>query len=78
MELLERQDQPYSSHYGSTLGKFNQEYSAYLNHHFRLFRAMDTTVMLTITDAGHASDPEAAVGREQMLNFVQIEPSFPE
>lgn len=71
-----RQDQTYPSHYGSRLGKFNKDHPAYLNYHFRVFKAKGTRAMLTISDWASHSQSSRSLGQEQILNFVQVEPFF--
>ena len=50
----------------------------WLNYHWRLFRAKDTTAKLTISDWAGRTKPGGPVGQELLYNFVQIQPYFEE
>ena len=69
-------DVSYPSHYGSTLGKFNRDHTAFMTFHRRIFRATEPTAQLTISDWASSDDPGGPVGQELMVNFVEIEPYF--
>ncbi len=68
-------DVSYPSHYGSTLGKFNANHTAFMTYHWRVFRATDTTATLTVSDW---ASPNYPGGQEIMANFIEIEPYFAE
>ena len=51
---------------------------AWMNYHWRVFRANGKTVRLTISDWASAEGPGGPIGQELMYNFVQIQPYFEE
>lgn len=71
-------DVSYPSHYGSTLGKFNVNHTAFMTYHWRVFRATDSTAMLTVSDWASPNDLGGPAGQEMMVNFIEIEPYFAE
>ena len=72
------QNKSYPNHYGSKLGKFDRDYSAYMTFHWRVFKARGETATLTISDWAAQTEPGGPVGQEIMMNFVEIEPYYPE
>ena len=73
-----RLDEVYPSHYGSRLGKFNKDYTAFFTYHWRVFRAAGKTARLTVSDWAAPGTPGGPIGQELMYNFVEIEPYFEE
>lgn len=67
-------DTVYPSHYGSKVGKFNKDHPAYMNFHWRVFRAKSKKAYLTVSDWTKANEPGGLVGQEIMYNFVEIQP----
>jgi len=46
----------------------------WINHHRIVFRAQDTTAMLTISDWADDNTPGGPIGQELICNFVEIQP----
>ena len=52
--------------------------SAWMNYHWRLFRADDTTAKLSICDWAGEDDPGGSLGQEIMYNYLSVQPYFAE
>ena len=50
---------------------------AWMNYHWRVFRAKSTTAGLTITDWANGDEQGGPIGQEIALNFVQVQPYLP-
>lgn len=75
-ELPSDQQVTFPNHYGHLLGKFRGDYHAYMNSHWRLFRALGETAELTISDWAAPDHPGGTEGQEIMINYIQVEPYF--
>ena len=53
---------------------FDRENNLYVTYHRVVFRAKDTTAMLTISDWASDADPGGPVGQELMHNFIEVQP----
>jgi hypothetical protein len=60
--------------YAHLLGKFNAQYNYWMNYHWRVFTAKETTTKLTVTDWQHDQQPGGPIGQELMFNFIEIHP----
>ena len=60
----------YSHHHAP----YNREHKAWMNYHWRVFRANGTTTTLTVSDWKNAAEPGGPVEQELMYNFVQVQP----
>ena len=49
---------------------------AWMNYHWRVFRAKGTTAKLSISDWASDKKPGGSIGQELMCNFIQIQPYF--
>ena len=49
---------------------------AWMNYHWRLFRAKGETARLTVSDWAAKDSAGGPIGQEMMFNFVQIQPYF--
>ena len=55
---------------------YDQEHKAWMNYHWRVFRAKGTTAKLTVSDWQSDHTPGGPAGQELMYNFVQVQPYF--
>jgi len=60
----------YSHHHGP----YNDSRKAWMNYHWRVFRARGDQAELRISDWAAEGTPGAPAGQELMLNFVQVQP----
>jgi hypothetical protein len=60
--------------YSHHLGPFDDKHSAWMNYHFRVFRARGGTAKLTISDWASEREPGGPIGQELACNFVEIQP----
>lgn len=60
----------YSHHWGP----FDAQHRAWMNYHWRVFRAKGRTAQLTISDWASATEPGGPIGQELMFNFIEIQP----
>ena len=51
---------------------------AWMNYHWRLFKAEGKTARVTICDWASEREPGGPTGQELMYNFVQVQPYFPD
>ena len=51
---------------------------AWMNYHWRIFRAKGPTGRLVISDWAGAGKPGGPIGQELMYNFIQVQPYFEE
>lgn len=65
-------------HIGSWFGygPFTLERPYYMNLHWRVFRALDTTATLTITDWQDEDTPGGPIGQELIHNHIEVQPYF--
>jgi len=62
----------YSHHYGS----YDRKNKAWMNYHWRVFRAKGKTADLAVSDWPTAKRPGGPIGQEIMYNFVQVQPYY--
>jgi hypothetical protein len=67
-----------ASNYAHKLGAFDEHNPAWMNYHFRVFRATAETAKLAISDWGSPNAPGGPRGQELMFNFVELQPYFEE
>ncbi len=64
----------FPNNYGHTLGKFNVDYTYWMNYHWRVFRAKGTAAKLVVSDWASDSEPGGPIGQELMYNFIEVQP----
>jgi hypothetical protein len=64
--------------YAHPLGAFNERNKAWMNYHFRVFRATGSTAKVALSDWATPEAPGGATGQELMWNFVEVQPYFEE
>jgi hypothetical protein len=69
---------PIANNYAHALGVFNERNPAWMNYHFRLFRATGETARLALSDWAGPQAPNGPTGQELMFNFVELQPYFEE
>ena len=62
--------------YSHHLGPFDNKNQAWMNYHWRVFRATAAQARLTISDWVSNTDPGGPIGQELMFNFVEIQPYY--
>jgi hypothetical protein len=68
-----------ANNYAHSLGAFNAQNQAWMNYHFRVFRATGSTAKLVISDwAVPAAAPGGPIGQELMFNFIELQPYLEE
>jgi len=55
-------------------GPYQKRGSAWVNYHWRVFRAKAETARLTFSDWANEKQPGGPIGQELMHNFVQVQP----
>jgi hypothetical protein len=63
-----------ASHGTVTFGPYNRQHSFWTNYHNVVFRATADAGRLSLSDWPKGVCPEAEIGQETMLNFVQVQP----
>ena len=63
--------------YSHRHGPYNREHKAWMNYHFRVFRAKAPTARLTISDWASDDEPGGPIGQELAFNFIQMQPYLP-
>ena len=53
---------------------YTQEGSAWLNYHYRFFRAHGKTANLVISDWMTDTEPAGPIGQELIYNFISVQP----
>ena len=51
---------------------------AWMNYHWRVFRAKGRSAGLTVSDWESDEEPGGPIGQELMFNFIQVQPYYPE
>jgi hypothetical protein len=64
--------------YSHNFGPYTTDNWAWMNYHWRVFRATAKTAKLTISDWPDEQTPGGPIGQQLMMNFVQVEPYFGE
>ena len=59
---------------GHAYPPFDRKNNLYVTYHRVVFRAKDTTAMLTVSDWASDTEPGGAVGQELMHNFIEVQP----
>jgi len=67
-------DYPFPSCYDHNVGPYTREHPAYINYHYRVFRALAPTATLTLSDWATPGAPGGPAGQELAVNFVQVQP----
>ena len=62
----------YSHHYGP----YDRKNRAWMNYHWRVFRAKGETASLAVSDWPTEKEPGGPIGQEMMYNFVQVQPYY--
>jgi hypothetical protein len=66
--------QPMANNYAHTLGPFKGQNNAWMNYHYRVFRAQHHTAELTLSDWLDPSQPGGPANQELIWNFVEVQP----
>jgi len=78
-ELPERSiQQVIANNYAHGLGAFNAQNQAWMNYHFRVFRATGPTAKLMISDWATPAAAGGPIGQELMFNFIEVKPYWEE
>ena len=62
--------------YSHSYGPYDRENKAWMNYHWRVFRARGTTARLTVSDWKSDNEPGGPIGQELMYNFIEVQPYF--
>ena len=73
-QVVRKQSFQSSYHSCFAAGKFTRAKSAWLNYHWRVFKATAATGKLTIADWADADKPGGPVGQELAINFIELQP----
>jgi len=66
----------FENHYGHNNELFDAKNHAYLNSHWRVFRAKGKNATLTVSDWASADEPGGPIGQQIMYNYLVVEPYF--
>ena len=55
---------------------YSEEGSAWLNYHYRVFRANGNSAKLSVSDWTSGEEPDGPIGQELMYNFISVQPYF--
>ena len=55
---------------------YSEEGSAWLNYHYRIFRANGHSAKLSVSDWTSDEEPDGPIGQELMYNFISVQPYF--
>ncbi len=64
----------FPQHYGRVLGPFKRGNLFWMNYHWRVFRATETSGKLVVSDWTADGEPGGPVGQELIYNFIEIQP----
>ena len=64
----------FPQHYGRVLGPFKRGNLFWMNYHWRVFRAKQSTARLEVRDWVDDGQPGGPVGQELIYNFIEIQP----
>jgi hypothetical protein len=64
----------FSNCYNHNYGPYNTQHHAWMNYHWRVFRAAAPQARITISDWASGRDPGGPIGQELMFNFVEVQP----
>ncbi len=80
VELLPKQSftHVFANCYSHHHGPYNRTNKAWMNYHWRVFRARSETARLTVTDWANPASPGGPIGQELMLNFLKVQPCLDE
>jgi hypothetical protein len=67
-----------ANNYAHPLGAFNEQNQAWMNYHFRVFRATGPTAKLVLSDWASPGAPGGPAGQELMFNFIEVQPYLEE
>jgi hypothetical protein len=68
----------FANHYARPVGKFRGGRTFYMNYHWRVFRAKQSSARLTVSDWKNDKTPGGPIGQELMFNFIEVQPYFAE
>ncbi len=68
----------FPSCYSHIWGGYSREHPAWMNFHWRVFRATGEQAVIRISDWGSDTDPGGPIGQELMCNFVEVQPYYSE
>jgi len=60
--------------YSHNYGPYNTQHHAWMNYHWRVFRASAPQAKITLSDWASERDPGGPIGQELMFNFVEVQP----
>jgi hypothetical protein len=61
---------------GQEAPPFSRDRQPWFNYYWKLFRAMENTAHLTVSDWTGENDPGGPVGRELLYNFIELQPYY--
>ena len=67
-----------ANNYAHSMGAFSAQNQAWMNYHFRVFRATSPTAQLAISDWANPVAAGGPVGQELMINFIEVKPYWEE
>ena len=70
--------QVFSNCYAHHYAPYDDKHKAWMNYHWRVFRANGKSAMLTILDWQTDREPGGPIAQELMYNFVKVQPYFDE
>jgi len=62
------------NNYAHQLGAFIDTNRAWLNYHWKVFRANGPVAKLTISDWFSDQEPGGPIGQELIYNFIEVQP----
>jgi len=62
------------NNYAHGLGPFDAQNKAWMNYHYRVFRAQTSTAHLSLADWADLTQPGGPISQELMVNFVELQP----
>jgi hypothetical protein len=57
---------------------YDKAAAAWMNYHYRVFRANGNSARLVISDWFNDVEPGGPIGQELMYNFISVQPYFSE
>jgi hypothetical protein len=64
------------NNYSHTAGPFNANNLYWMNYYQRVFKALDDTALLRLSDWASTSAPGGKIGQELIWNFIQLQPYY--
>ena len=62
--------------YSHAHGPYDRKNKAWLNYHWRVFRAQQKTATLTVSDWASLDEPGGRIGQKLMFNYAVVQPYF--